>query len=647
MKRHALAAILFLSLRAQAVSGPDDREPTDPRSLFSPSNPQAGPVPVADLFYTRAVGWPAWSPDSKQIAFITNLTGQYNLWKVPADGGWPIQLSESDERELAAAWSPDGKWIVYQSDLGGHEYYDLFAIPADGGLAVNLTGTPDISEPSPSFSRDGKQLMFAYKPKTSSIWDFAVMDWATRKVRNLTREQAKDRIWERAVWSPDGKFVYASRYNAGFTDADLFRLEAATGAAENLTAHEGDVRFVVADISPDGRTVLVTADRPGGFSNVALLDVASRKLTWATDTQWEGEAKAFSPDGRTFAYVLNADGRSEVFLAETATLKSRKLALPSGLNSTEGDRPFSPDGRSLLLSHQASNDAKDLWVHDLAGNKARQLTYSAVASLRNLPPAQLVHYASFDGKIVSALVWMPFNLKRDGTHPAIVMPHGGPTDQTLDTFNRTAAALASRGYVCIAPNVRGSTGYGLAFQKANFQDLGGGDLQDEVYAVKFLQATGYVAARKVGITGGSYGGFMTLMAIGKTPALWSAAVELFGVIDWTTMLKHSDPFLQEYEKSLLGDPVKDRAVYERTSPLKYLRDTTAPLLVLQGENDIRVPKEEADQVVSILKQQKRTVEVKYYPQEGHGFSRRENQIDAIRRTIEWFDRFLKGERRAP
>src|SRR5205085_4267079 len=125
----------------------------------------------------------------------------------------------------------------------------------------------------------------------------------------------------------------------------------------------------------------------------------------------------------------------------------------------------------------------------------------------------------------------------------------------------TAAALASRGYVCIAPNVRGSTGYGMAFQKANFQDLGGGDLQDEVYGVKFLEATVYVDAKKIGITGGSYGGFMTLMAIRKTPELWSAAVELFGIIDWHTMLEHADPFLQEYEKSLLGDPVKDRAVY--------------------------------------------------------------------------------------
>jgi dipeptidyl aminopeptidase/acylaminoacyl peptidase len=163
------------------------------------------------------------------------------------------------------------------------------------------------------------------------------------------------------------------------------------------------------------------------------------------------------------------------------------------------------------------------------------------------------------------------------------LPHGGPTGQVQDYWSPRAAALVSRGYICIAPNVRGSTGYGMDFQRANYQDLGGGDLQDEVYATKFLQSTGYVDAKKIGITGGSYGGFMTLMAIGKTPDIWAASVELFGIIDWMTMLQHSDPELQQYEKSLLGDPVKDKKVYDAASPISYIHNVKAPLLVLQGD----------------------------------------------------------------
>ncbi len=225
------------------------------------------------------------------------------------------------------------------------------------------------------------------------------------------------------------------------------------------------------------------------------------------------------------------------------------------------------------------------------GGELKQITHNESPALASaaLPGSQLVTYKSFDGRLISAFVWIPFNLKRDGTAAAVVMPHGGPTGQTLDTFNSRAMLLASRGFVVIAPNVRGSTGYGMEFQKANYQDLGGADLKDEIAGVDFLKATGFIDTKKVGIWGGSYGGFMTLMAIGKTPAVWSAAVDEYGILNWYTMLQHEDPQLQEYEKSLLGDPEKDRAVYEATSPLKYIRDERAPLLVLQGERDIRVP----------------------------------------------------------
>ena len=182
-----------------------------------------------------------------------------------------------------------------------------------------------------------------------------------------------------------------------------------------------------------------------------------------------------------------------------------------------------------------------------------------------------------------ALLWAPFNLKRDGSNPALVLPHGGPTGQMVDYWNTDVAALTSRGYVCIAPNPRGSTGYGLDFQKANFQDLGGGDLKDEIAGVDFLN-TGYVDPRKIGIYGGSYGGFMTLMAIGKTPDIWAAAVDEYGIISWSTMLKSSDPSVKEYPKALLGNPDESRKVYEADSPITYIRSEKAPLLVLQGDN---------------------------------------------------------------
>ena len=644
MKPSSLALAFVLLLSALAADSPDTREITDPKTITSGQTDSATPVPIDDLFFTRSTGGAAWSPNGKEIVFTTNLTGRNNLWKVSSDGGWPIQLSQSDDRQSGATWSRDGKWIVFASDRAGGEIYDLYAIPSNGGAVVNLTNTPETSETSPVWSPDGKLLAIGYKPKTASASDIAILDWTTRAVRNLTQEKTPDHLWGGAVWSPDGKSIYGTRTNAAFTDSDVYRIDVVTGAQENLTKHDGDRRTSVTDISPDARLLLVTSDKPGGYSNVALIDVSNKQLTWVTDLKWEADAGTFSPDGKRFTYIVNEDGRIDDYLADTATRQGKKLDLPAGLNSYSGNpTTFSPDGGRLIVSHQSSTQPGDLWIYDVARHEPRQLSFSAIASLTTakIPPSQLVHYRSVDGKIISAFVWVPFNLKRDGSNPAIVLPHGGPTGQTTDYFNRTVIALVTRGYVCIAPNPRGSTGYGMEFQKANYKDLGGGDLQDEVYGAKFLEATGYVNAKKIGITGGSYGGYMTLMAIGKTPDVWAAGVEEYGIINWFTMLQHEDPFLQEYEKSLLGDPVKDRAIYEADSPLAYIRSAKAPLLVLQGDNDIRVPKEEAEQIVKILQDGGKTVDVHYYPNEGHGFAKRENQVDAIKRTIEWFDKYLK------
>ena len=639
-----LTLICFSSI-LRAVDSPDDRQITDPKSIASAANPTAGPVPIAQLYYTRNTFGPAWSPDGTEVVFTTNLTGRLNLWKVSAAGGFPIQLLQSEDRQSGAVWSPDGKWIVFEQDFGGGELYDLFAVSRDGGELINLTNTPDISETSAHWSPDGSMIALEYRPKSASTVNIALLDWKTRGVHKLTDEQTSNREWYGPIWSPDGKTIYATRANAGFTDSDVYRVDVASGNTENLTPHQGDVLYSVSSVSPDGKALLISSNEKGGYENVALLDVATKQRTWVTDLKWEARGGDFSPDSKNFTYVVNADGRTDIFIVDRKSGRKEKVTFPEGITVPDGNpHAFSPKGDRLLVSHQSSTEPADLWIYDIASKKPRQLTYSAVASLNpsRLPASQLVHYKTFDGKTISAFLWMPFNLKRDGTNPGIVLPHGGPTGQTVDSFSKTTAALASRGYVCIAPNVRGSTGYGMEFQRANYKDLGGGDLQDEVYAARFLAATGYVDPAKIGITGGSYGGYMAMIAIGRTPDVWGAAVELFGITDWLTEQEHEEPTLQQYDQSILGDPVKDRKSYEDASPIKYFKNAKAPLLILQGTNDIRDPKEEAEQAETILKKEGKVVDSHYYPDEGHGFAKRENQIDAMQRTVEWFDRYLKN-----
>jgi dipeptidyl aminopeptidase/acylaminoacyl peptidase len=633
-------ASVALSLHAESA-GPNSRAATAPKSVTAPQGTASAPVDIPDLLSTVRLADAAWSPDGKQILYSGNASGRFNLWVMNADGTGAHPLLKSDDAQSGAIWSKDGGSVVYQQDRGGDEIYDLYTVAAASGTPQALTQTEQVSETNPHFSPDGKWLAFQHKEKQGSSVNLAVMDWSTHQVRLLTHEKDPKRSWSIVAWSPDGKMLYANRGDL-HEDMSAWSVNVATGERHELTPHTGNVLIGASSLSPDGKTLLIGSNEKAGYGNVAVLDVATLRKTWITDTQWDAEPGSFSPSGDLFTWSLNADGRTSIHFTDAKTNKEVPRSIPEGLNSENGNpTPFAPDGR-YLFDHQDSTHAPNLYVLSPSGTPT-QITHVESPGLRNavLPPTQLVHYASFDGKIISAFLAMPFNLKRDGSHPLIVLPHGGPTGQVEDSFSPRVIALVSRGYTVIAPNVRGSTGYGVAFEKANYQDLGGGDLQDEIFGVKFMEATGYIDAKKVGITGGSYGGFMTLMAIGKAPDIWAAAVEEYGIIDWYTMLQHSDPLLQEYEKSLLGDPVKDRAKYEAASPIQFLRKERAPLLVMQGENDIRVPREEAAQVVDILKKEGRTVDAVYYPQEGHGFMKREDQIDEITRMVGWFDKYLK------
>ena len=306
---------------------------------------------------------------------------------------------------------------------------------------------------------------------------------------------------------------------------------------------------------------------------------------------------------------------------------------------------FSPQGDRLLFSYSGPGEPNDLHTYDIVGQKTVKITNSLLGGMdpQHMVEPYLVRYESCDGLAISAFLYVPHNLERDGSHPAIVSVHGGPSAQTVNSFNRFIQYIVNQGYLVIAPNYRGSTGYGKDFEEKNRFDMGGGDLQDVIHAARYLETIGYVDARKIALMGGSYGGYMTMMGLTKAPGIWAAGVAIVPFVNWFTELEHEDPVLREWDLATMGDPLENRALYEDRSPIHFIDRIRAPLLILAGANDPRCPKEESDQVAEAIRKGGGVVEYHFYENEGHGFSRIENAIDSFERTVAFLDKYIKDK----
>lgn len=658
--RICLCRPFFLPLRLDAtlrgmpsVSGLSSLESviTDPQQIVSRQRADVRSLSLEALYSTRAIGGASWSPDGRQIIFVSNISGRYNLWRVAADTqraesgpAWPVQLTFSSQRQFHPAWSPDGRWIAFMSDFDGNEQWDVFVVSAETGEVVNLTSTPEIAEENPVWSPDGGRLAFIAKPKSGSTFEIEVIDLATRERQPVTQNTPKEWGNFGPVWSPDGTRIAFTRSHATGRDSSVYLLDLSTGEARNLTPHEGEQNWAVADWSADGSTLLINSDAGNGYDNVALLDLSSGQVEWLTQEKWEIGAGEFSPDGQRLTWTANIDGNFEIFLFDRRSGKAERLPLPKGVNAPAGTpTAFTADGARLLFSHNGPESPTDLWVYEFAGGRSYPLTQALVGGLRrdDMVEPFLVHYPSRDGRWqISAWVYVPWNLERRPESPAVVYVHGGPASQSINSFHRLAQYLANRGYLVIAPNYRGSTGYGKEFHDANRFDLGGGDLEDVLAAADFIEQTGYVDAGKLVICGGSYGGYMTMLGVTKAAERWAAGVAIVPFVNWFTELENEDPLLQQYDLATMGDPVKDAERFRDRSPIFFVDQIQAPVLLLAGGNDPRCPRSETEQVAEAVTRHGGIAEVKIYEDEGHGFARIENMIDAYSRVATFLEKYV-------
>lgn len=617
---------------------------TEPNQIFSKVKENHQAYSPEHFMVTRSIDESDWSADGNTIAFISNMSGRRNIWLVAASGGWPKQLTISDQQQAYLTWSKDGKWIAFVSDYDGNEQWDIFLVSPLNGEVINLTNSPDSSEEFPSWSPDSSKLVYQIREKDSPSYEIQAIDISSRKVQKITTNTPNEFSNDSPFWSPDGLHIGYTQLSADGATSNIFIAEIATGKITNLTSKMESKLYSAKTWSTDGHKLLISSDAANGYENIGLFDIASKKIDWLTQEKSSSEAGSFSPDGKTISWVSNIDGNKEIFFYDVDKKEKYTLPISKGVNTLGGDKTaFTKDGSKLLFYHNGPDSPKDIWVYLIKEKKFYQVTHSFVGAVKaeDLVQPFLIQYPSTDGKWqISAFVYVPHNLKRDKQNPAVVWIHGGPATQSVNWFNPIIQYVVNQGYLVIIPNYRGSTGYGTEFMNANKFDAGGGDLADIIAAAEWMKKTGYVDPKKVVSMGGSYGGYLTSLALAKFPENWAAGIALIPFVNWFTEAENSDPASREYITSFMGDPVTNKALWEDRSPIFFADKIKAPILILAGSNDPRCPKSEAEQMASKVKKQNGIAELKIYENEGHGFSRLENEIDSLKNISNFLKKYV-------
>ena len=629
-----------------------------------------GETPAAPNFVrylnVRSATGASFAPDGRRLAFLTDITGVAEVWSVAsapeshasehATLPWPEQLTFGGERILGAAFSPVANQLVVGSDIGGNERTQLFLMSGDGASFTPLTDQPDVihvfggwqedGSASSGWSPDGTRIVYASNARDARFFDIyerAVDDLGAAP--HLLLQQ--DGTNYPANYSPDGRFVLVERFDSNVRNA-LLLVDTVTGDVRRLTPDisEGPARHVSPQWAPDGKGFYLLSDRDRQFLSLAWLDLASGEMTYLREDQWDAEGLALSRDGQRLALTTNVAGASRIELFDISAGWEGRVALPAPelLLGVVVGAQWSPDGARLAFTFAPPNDAINIWLWDIANQRLTPATRSARGGLPDSAFAspQLVGYPTFDGREIPAYLFLPRGAEPRGL-PVVVYVHGGPESQTRPAFNPVIQYLAANGYGVLAPNVRGSSGYGYEYQSLDDVRLRMDSVADLAAAVRWLGASGVADPRRIAVMGGSYGGFMTLAAVTTYPDLWAAGVDIVGIANFVTFLENTGPWRRKLREPEYGSLENDRDFLEKISPIHHVDAITAALFVVHGANDPRVPVGEAEQIVAALRARNVPVEYLRFEDEGHGLIKRANRVKAYPEIARFLDTYVKGQ----
>ncbi|MCB2201480.1 S9 family peptidase [bacterium] len=586
-----------------------------------------------------------FSWDGEQVFFSSSMSGAPQYYRL-TDKGWPYQLTAFEDGTDFFTLSYGADLAIVGASVGGSEQSQLYLMDTQTGRVVPLTNYDDVQFGSVTWAKDDKSIFYRSNEENGRDFFIYRMDITSGQAVKVFGDTTGGITGYNAIMdlSQDGQKMIIGNFTSNVNN-DLYLLDLTTGSYEKLTEDDGDVMYGSATLMPDNKTIWVLSNgNEDGIARMGKMKVGSPDVEFVSDgwldPKWEMEGLGFSRDYHYMIALQNEDGFVRMHIREVES--GRELPSPP-LDGIIGGGYFDKDGNVLLL-FTGPTRAPDVWKWNPNTEELTQLTFSMYAGIDQsiFREPKLVHYESFDGLKIPAFLYLPPDYVEGTAIPFIVHAHGGPESQYQPYFIRNIQYLLLNGYGILAPNPRGSSGYGRAYLNLDNYKNRKNSLKDYKAGVDWLLANNYTRQGMIGIRGGSYGGYVVMGMITEYPELFSAAINVVGIVNFKTFLENTADYRRALRESEYG-PLSDPEFLEEVSPIHKANLIETPLLVIHGENDPRVPVSEARQIIATLEELGRPVDSLIFPDEGHGASKRVNVIAEYRKQVEFFDRHLRKE----
>ncbi|TWX67032.1 alpha/beta hydrolase family protein [Colwellia sp. C1TZA3] len=592
-----------------------------------------------EFFKTRSVFGSSINADTSAVLVSDDESGIYNAYKVPLDGSEVTQLTTSTKESIyVVSWFPEDERFLYSADKGGDELDHLFVQALDG-TEKDLTPGEGLKAFFISWHENNKQFFVATNERDEKFFDIYLYQGADYS-RELIYQNNSG--YSPEAISPNGQYIVLSKTNSN-ADSNLYLVDLASKerSAQLITDHEGDVEHSAYTFTRDNSALIFSTDEFGEFKQAWSYDLTSKEKTVNFAVDWDVSFSYFSKDGRYQVNGVNADAQTRIEIIDLVTKKN--LLLPDMPSGDLRGVNFSNNGKQMVFYINSDTSPSNLYVHQLGSNSIKRLTDTGNPNIleENLVVGEVVRFKSFDGLEIPGILYKPKQAARQKV-PALVWIHGGPGGQSRKGYSATIQHLVNNGYAIFSINNRGSSGYGKTFYHLDDKKHGDHDLKDVVYNKYYLQSLDWVDADRIGVIGGSYGGYLTMAAMAFTDE-FEVGINIFGVTNWVRTLESIPPYWEAFRQSLydeLGDPNTDKERLHNISPVFFGHNVKKPVLVVQGENDPRVLKIESDDMVESIRSGGTYVDYLVFDDEGHGFSKKANRISASNKYLSFLQAHL-------